>query len=156
MAKYFAAFRIDNCHWAPLHVAEHFLDEARKIRPDLAVFAELFTGNEQTDYAFVKRSGLSALIREAMRAWSTQELSQIAHKHGGRPIGSFDINLLGDEDKKPIDVGLPNGNHSSTTEVVNRIRESPVQALFMGCTHEQRDAGSKARGSVHSTQCSFG
>ena len=136
MAKYFAAFRIDNCHSTPLHVAEYFLDEARKVRPDLAVFAELFTGNEQTDYAFVKRLGLSALIREAMQAWSTQELSRIVHKHGGRPVGSFETNVLGEENKAPIDSGPTNSNHPSTREEVKRIRESPVHALFMDCTHD--------------------
>jgi glycogen debranching enzyme len=126
-AKYFAAFRLDNCHSTPLHVAEYLLDEARRVRPDLAVFAELFTGNEQTDYAFVKRLGLSALIREAMQAWSTQELSRIVHKHGGRPIGSFEINLLGDESKK---------SSESSKDMVKRIRESPIHALFMDCTHD--------------------
>jgi glycogen debranching enzyme len=136
MAKYFAAFRIDNCHSTPLHVAEYFLDEARKVRPDLAVFAELFTGNEQTDYAFVKRLGLSALIREAMQAWSTQELSRIVHKHGGRPIGSFEINVLGDENQTPSDANLSNGTSLSSKEEVKRIRESPLHALFMDCTHD--------------------
>ena len=136
MAKYFAAFRIDNCHSTPMHVAEHFLDEARKVRPDLAVFAELFTGNEQTDYAFVKRLGLSALIREAMQAWSTQELSRIVHKHGGRPIGSFEINVLGDERRLPPDTSLTDDAQHSTQEEIKRIRESPVHALFMDCTHD--------------------
>ena len=132
MAKYFAAFRIDNCHSTPLHVAEYFLDEARKVRPDLAVFAELFTGNEQTDYSFVKRLGLSSLIREAMQAWSTQELSRIVHRHGGRPIGSFEINLLGDENKRATITSAK----GQATETVIRIRESPVHALFMDCTHD--------------------
>jgi glycogen debranching enzyme len=136
MAKYFAAFRIDNCHSTPLHVAEYFLDEARKVRPDLAVFAELFTGNEQTDYAFVKRLGLSALIREAMQAWSTQELSRIVHKHGGRPIGSFEINVLSDENKTPNDANLSNGTKVTPQEEIKRIRESPLHALFMDCTHD--------------------
>jgi glycogen debranching enzyme len=136
MAKYFAAFRIDNCHSTPLHVAEFFLDEARKVRPDLAVFAELFTGNEQTDYAFVKRLGLSALIREAMQAWSTQELSRIVHKHGGRPIGSFEINVLSDEKQTPGDANLSNGTDVTPKEEIKRIRESPLHALFMDCTHD--------------------
>lgn len=139
MAKYFVAFRIDNCHSTPLHVAEYFLDEARKVRPNLAVFAELFTGNEQTDYVFVKRLGLSALIREAMQAWSTQELSRIVHRHGGRPIGSFEINVQTDTSRKISPSSSPtlqNGTAPMTREVIKRIRESPVHALFMDCTHD--------------------
>ena len=135
MAKYFTAFRIDNCHSTPIHVAEYLLDEARKVQPNLAVFAELFTGNEQLDYVFVKRLGLSALIREAMQAWSTQELSRIVHRHCGRPIGSFEINVPSRSANKPS-YNLVNGNSPQTKEVVKHIRESPVHALFMDCTHD--------------------
>ena len=141
MAKYFAAFRIDNCHSTPIHVAEYLLDEARKVRPNLAVFAELFTGNEQTDYVFVKTLGLSALIREAMQAWSTQELSRLVHRHGGRPIGSFEINVPSGSSKKDRNgQNLMNGSDSETVptakEVVKHIRQSAVHALFMDCTHD--------------------
>ena len=134
MAKYFAGFRIDNCHSTSLAVAEHLLDEARKIRPNLAVFAELFTGDEQMDFAFVERLGLSALIREAMQAWSTQELSRLVHRHGGRPIGSFEINEVSGND----DTDLSNGVYGTPQrkEVVRRIQQSPVHALFMDCTHD--------------------
>ncbi|EHY51845.1 Glycogen debranching enzyme [Exophiala dermatitidis] len=134
MAKYFTAFRIDNCHSTPIHVAEYLLDEARKVQPNLAVFAELFTGNEETDYVFVKRLGLSALIREAMQAWSTQELSRIVHRHCGRPIGSFEINVP--QRSKTEANSTVNGNGPRTKEVVKHIRESPVHALFMDCTHD--------------------
>ncbi|RVX68526.1 hypothetical protein B0A52_07950 [Exophiala mesophila] len=135
MAKYFTAFRIDNCHSTPIHVAEYLLDEARKIQPNLAVFAELFTGNEATDFVFVKRLGLSALIREAMQAWSTQELSRVVHRQSGRPIGSFDINVSKpSSDRRPN--ALTNGSGPQTKEVVKHIRESPVHALFMDCTHD--------------------
>lgn len=134
MAKFFTAFRIDNCHSTPIHVAEYLLDEARKVQPNLAVFAELFTGNESMDYLFVKRLGLSALIREAMQAWSTQELSRIVHRHCGRPIGSFEINVPS-RSNKPVH-NLVNGNGPQTKEVVKHIRESPVHALFMDCTHD--------------------
>ncbi|OJJ43230.1 hypothetical protein ASPZODRAFT_19633 [Penicilliopsis zonata CBS 506.65] len=132
MARYFAAFRIDNCHSTPLVVAEYLLDEARKVRPNLAVFAELFTGSEETDYVFVKRLGLSALIREAMQAWSTGELSRLVHRHGGQPIGSFDLDLPTAGSSHAIvsaSAGTPN-------EKISHIRQSPVQALFMDCTHD--------------------
>ncbi|KIW84549.1 glycogen debranching enzyme [Fonsecaea pedrosoi CBS 271.37] len=135
MAKYFTAFRIDNCHSTPIHVAEYLLDEARKVQPNLAVFAELFTGNEQMDYVFVKRLGLSALIREAMQAWSTQELSRVVHRHCGRPIGSFELNVPSSLHNK-LENGSVNGDGPQTREVVKHIRESPVHALFMDCTHD--------------------
>ncbi|KAI4166642.1 MAG: hypothetical protein LQ343_007878 [Gyalolechia ehrenbergii] len=138
MAKYFAGFRIDNCHSTPLHVAEYLLDQARDVRPDLAVFAELFTGDEKMDYVFVKRLGLSALIREAMQAWSTREVSRLVHMHSGRPIGSFEIDRpSGGRKRTPSAVA--NGAVSliaKSTEIVHDIRQSPVHALFMDCTHD--------------------
>ena len=139
MAKYFAGFRIDNCHSTPIVVAEYLLDEARKVRPNLAVFAELFTGSEQMDYVFVERLGLSALIREAMQAWSTAELSRLVHRHGGRPIGSFEIDDIYENDKTISPHGETdgtNGTASTGRETVRRIKQSPVHALFMDCTHD--------------------
>lgn len=137
LAKYFAGFRIDNCHSTPLHVAEHILDEARRVRPDLYVVAELFTGSEEMDYVFVKRLGLSSLIREAMQAWSTGELSRLVHRHGGRPIGSFEVDEISSAD---VRTPTANGNGASepqyTREIIRRIKQVPVQALFMDCTHD--------------------
>ncbi|KAI2635500.1 glucanotransferase domain of glycogen debranching enzyme-domain-containing protein [Xylaria nigripes] len=137
LAKYFAGFRIDNCHSTPLHVAEHILDEARRVRPNLYVVAELFTGSEEMDYVFVKRLGLSSLIREAMQAWSTAEMSRLVHRHGGRPIGSFEI------DKSPKEMAIRSSDKSSATsngiirrEKVRNIQPMPAQALFMDCTHD--------------------
>jgi glycogen debranching enzyme len=132
MAKYFNGFRIDNCHSTPLVVAEYLLDKARKVRPDLTVFAELFTGSEEADYVFVKRLGINALIREAMQAWSTAELSRLVHRHGGRPIGSFDVDLPSAGSSHAIasaDAGVAG-------EEITHIRPSPVPALFMDCTHD--------------------
>ncbi|PYH49928.1 glycogen debranching enzyme [Aspergillus saccharolyticus JOP 1030-1] len=132
MAKYFSGFRIDNCHSTPLAVAEYLLDEARKVRPNLTVFAELFTGSEEADYIFVKRLGINALIREAMQAWSTGELSRLVHRHGGRPIGSFDVDLPSAGSSHAIaSSGIDGGK-----EELSLIRPTPVQALFMDCTHD--------------------
>jgi glycogen debranching enzyme len=133
MAKYFTGFRIDNCHSTPIHVAEFLLDEARRVRSDLFVVAELFTGSEEMDYVFVKRLGISSLIREAMQAWGTGELSRLVHRHGGRPIGSFEVDEI-TGDAKTTSNGLTNGN--AKREIVRRIRQTPVHALFMDCTHD--------------------
>lgn len=136
LAKYFAGFRIDNCHSTPLHVAEHILDEARRIRPDLYVVAELFTGSEEMDYVFVKRLGLSSLIREAMQAWSTAELSRLVHRHGGRPIGSFEVDEISSAEIRTPQNGSATNGQGYTREVIRRIKPVPVQALFMDCTHD--------------------
>ncbi|KAK9465395.1 glucanotransferase domain of glycogen debranching enzyme-domain-containing protein [Lipomyces arxii] len=114
-AKYFHAFRIDNCHSTPLHVGEYLLDCARKVRKDLYVVAELFTGSEDMDKLFVERLGLNSLIREAMQAWSVSELSRLVHRHGGFPVGSL------------------TESHLSSDKYVT---SSQVHALFMDCTHD--------------------
>ncbi|KAJ6087722.1 hypothetical protein N7467_006636 [Penicillium canescens] len=132
MAKYFSGFRIDNCHSTPLAVAEYLLDEARKVRPDLTVFAELFTGSESADYVFVKRLGINALIREAMQAWSTEELSRLVHRHGGRPIGSFEVDLPSAGSSHAI----ASAKSGKSDENITHIRPCPVPALFMDCTHD--------------------
>lgn len=138
MAKYFAGFRIDNCHSTPIHLAEYLLDKARQVRPDLAVFAELFTGSEEMDYLFVKRLGISALIREAMQSWSTAELSRLVHMHGGRPIGSFEVDKVSSHEPT-IQTPKINGVNDITSkkiEIVHNIKRSPLHALFMDCTHD--------------------
>ncbi|KAK8049453.1 glycogen debranching enzyme [Apiospora phragmitis] len=139
MAKYFAGFRIDNCHSTPIHVAEHILDEARRVRPNLYVVAELFTGSEEMDYLFVKRLGISALIREAMQSWSTGEMSRLVHRHGGRPIGSFEVDEItkgGSQNPGSPPMSPDTSGMDPTREVIRRIKPSPVQALFMDCTHD--------------------
>jgi glycogen debranching enzyme len=137
MAKYFQGLRIDNCHSTPIHVAEYLLGEARKVRPDLFVVAELFTGSEEMDYVFVRRLGISSLIREAMQAWGTGELSRLVHRHGGRPIGSFEVDEISTKPKTTPN-GQTNGqsNGQPKREIIRRIRRTPVHALFMDCTHD--------------------
>ncbi|KAI9833476.1 MAG: hypothetical protein M1819_003634 [Sarea resinae] len=136
MAKYFAGFRIDNCHSTPLVLAEYLLDEARKVRPNLCIYAELFTGSEEMDYVFVERLGISALIREAMQAWGPGEISRLVHRHGGRPIGSFEVDDVPSSSKAQPPSAKINGTSPTEGKLVRRIRQSPVHALFMDCTHD--------------------
>ncbi|KOS20697.1 Glycogen debranching enzyme [Escovopsis weberi] len=147
LAKYFAGLRIDNCHSTPIHVAEHILDEARRVRPDIYVVAELFTGSEDMDYVFVKRLGISSLIREAMQAWNTAELSRLVHRHGGRPIGSFEVDEISRTDTTPVASPTKSGasasNGNLSREIIRRIRPTIVHALFMDCTHDNETPAQK-------------
>lgn len=142
MAKYFHGFRIDNCHSTPIHVAEHMLDQARCINPNIFVCAELFSGSEEMDFKFVMRLGISALIRECMQAWSTQELSRLVHRHGGVPIGSFETDEVLGADEAVIN---PNdqSNNAQPKQLIKRIKRSPVHALFMDCTHDNETPAQK-------------
>lgn len=135
MAKYFHGFRIDNAHSTPLHVGEYMLDKARIVRPDLYVVAELFTGSEEMDKIFVERLGITSLIREAMQAWSVEELSRLVHRHGGRPIGSFS--------KQPF-VTFETFDESSDPNIASHlVQASNIHALFMDCTHDNETPAQK-------------
>ncbi|TPX32139.1 hypothetical protein SmJEL517_g04720 [Synchytrium microbalum] len=138
MASLFAGFRIDNCHSTPIHVAEYLLDIGRQVRPDLYVFAELFTGSEDKDRIFVSRLGINSLIREAMNAWDAQELSRLVHRYGGEPVGSltfppehFPLQMLGHE----MDSSVFSASDDAEDLIIH-VRGSPPHALFMDCTHD--------------------
>lgn len=122
LASIFHGFRIDNCHSTPIPVATVLLDEARKVRPDLYIVAELFTGSEDMDIIFMQKLGIGSLIREAMQADSPSELSRLVHRYGGMPIGSVDSSILTNVDDRG--------------EVIAPVRASAVHAFFMDCTHD--------------------
>ncbi|KAJ2808305.1 bifunctional 4-alpha-glucanotransferase/amylo-alpha-1,6-glucosidase [Coemansia guatemalensis] len=134
MARAFHGFRIDNCHSTPIELAEYLLDEARKINPNLYVIAELFTGSEDTDRIFVQRLGINSLIREAMQAWDSHEMSRLAHRHGGRPIGSLALDCLGEPGFFTDD------EHGGTRVhgIVAPLSASLPHAIFFDCTHDNQ------------------
>ncbi|KAJ5020339.1 glycoside hydrolase family 13 protein [Bipolaris maydis] len=136
MAKYFQGFRIDNCHSTPLHLAEYMLDQARSVNSNIMVCAELFTGSEEMDYKFCMKLGICALIREAMQAWSTQELSRLVHRHGGVPIGSFETDEV-------LNAAHATDGADTSKPIIKKIKRSPVHALFMDCTHDNETPAQK-------------
>jgi len=92
LAKHFQGLRIDNCHSTPKHVAKYMLRQARQVRPDVYIFAELFTGSEEHDKVYVEELGINALIREALQAGHVPELSRYVWMYSGNPVGSLQLN----------------------------------------------------------------
>ncbi|KAF3916690.1 4-alpha-glucanotransferase [Dactylellina cionopaga] len=127
MATTFHGFRIDNCHSTPIHVAEYLLDCARRQRSELYVAAELFSGSEAKDYIFIQRLGINSLIREAMQAWGPGELSRLVHKHGGKPVGSFEQDHVKSDERGQV----------------RKITASTIHALFADCTHDNETPAQK-------------
>lgn len=146
LAKNFHGFRLDNCHSTPLIVAEAMLDAAREVNPNLYVVAELFTGSEDLDILFVKRLGISSLIREAMQSHDVSDLSRLCHKHGGPPIGSFKWLPLDSiaypvyEFEQKCKEQMIKKSEIPFPQLV--INQAP-HALFMDCTHDNETPAQK-------------
>lgn len=88
-ASVFHGVRLDNCHSTPLHLAEYVLRAARRVRPDLYVFAELFAGQETAACYVTNRLGLSATIEVALHAYSAWQLAEKVTAAGDVPLGPF-------------------------------------------------------------------
>jgi glycogen debranching enzyme len=95
MASVFQAFRLDNAHGTPLHVAANMLDVARSVRADLYVNAELFTGSLDRDVEYISRLGINSLVREAMQCNAIGDLLQSVYSFGGVPVASLRPSLRG-------------------------------------------------------------
>ena len=55
MAEIFDGFRLDNTHSTEIWVGEYMMRKARKVKNNLIVFAELFTGDATIDILFTKK-----------------------------------------------------------------------------------------------------
>ncbi|OTF77497.1 glycogen debranching enzyme-like protein [Euroglyphus maynei] len=123
MATVFQGLRLDNCHSTPIHVAQHMIDVARRVNPDLYLIAELFTSNEDLDNVFVNKLGINSLIREAMSASTPFELQRQVYRFGGQPVGSFKPDLMKTGDTQAILYSRP-------------MIPSVTHAIFFDQTHD--------------------
>lgn len=142
LARFFGGFRIDNCHSTPIHVGEHLLDVARRVRPDLYVCAELFTGSEDMDTYFVSRLGINSLIREAMNGHDPKDQSRLLYNYGlGKPIGSMDTNCLTEQSE--VLLTSKNGDKSKVKCEIIPLHGSRPHAFLMDCTHDNESPADK-------------
>jgi len=88
-AGVFHGVRLDNCHSTPLHVAEHVLRAARRVRPDLYVFAELYAGGESAACHVTNRLGINATVEVALHQHSARQLAERVDESGLLPLGAF-------------------------------------------------------------------
>lgn len=122
-AKLFHGFRIDNCHSTPIRVARFLIDAARKVRPNLYIVAELFTGNERVDNLYVSKLGINSLIRESMQAHNPEELARVCERYGRQPVGSITPYFS------------PSFSDDTSRLKINVVPHAPP-AFIYDCTHD--------------------
>eukprot|EP00443_Scrippsiella_acuminata_P042332 CAMPEP_0115347118 /NCGR_PEP_ID=MMETSP0270-20121206/94705_1 /TAXON_ID=71861 /ORGANISM="Scrippsiella trochoidea, Strain CCMP3099" /LENGTH=1418 /DNA_ID=CAMNT_0002769009 /DNA_START=55 /DNA_END=4308 /DNA_ORIENTATION=- len=149
MAKIFHAIRLDNAHSTPLHVSRHVLAQVRKANPHCWIFAELFTGNFQTDLLYQGTLGINALIRESMQCSSPHEMSGNLRGTlwGAHPIGAVShVPTLSRLSASTPRKQFPMTRSASfalisTGTVPLRPRHCP--ALLFDCTHDNQTPSEK-------------
>jgi glycogen debranching enzyme len=136
MAQAFKGIRLDNAHGTPLHLSSHMLEVARAVNPELLVIAELFTSDAKLDSMFVERLGINALIREAMNAWDTRQLSSLVYAYGNgesQSLGSL-------EETDVINESLVS---LAPEELKLKFKATPLPGLFYDCTHDNETPAHK-------------
>ena len=80
MAKYFDGFRLDNLHGTALNVANHMIRHARKTKPEIIIFAELFTNSDQESAMFCRQAGINSTVEEIKYKLSGPGFIHLFHK----------------------------------------------------------------------------
>lgn len=70
MANIFDGFRLDNCHGTQLNVARYMVKQARMANPNVVIFAELFTNNDEEKALFVRSIGINSVLKETQHMLS--------------------------------------------------------------------------------------
>lgn len=70
MATIFDGFRLDNCHGTQLNVARYMVKQARIANPNVVIFAELFTNNDEEKALFVRSIGINSVLKETQHMLS--------------------------------------------------------------------------------------
>ena len=88
MAKHFDGFRLDNLHGTPFVVAEYLMKEARRVNPEIIIFGELFTRNDEETATFTRRIGVNSTLIELKSRLSGEKFIRLFHKIMG-PAGQY-------------------------------------------------------------------